>query len=49
MKIALKINNMNGNFLHDVAYLITGVIIWPICYVSGFIFGLFKVIFGNND
>ena len=35
---------MNGNIIHDVAYLITGVIIWPICYAAGFIIGLYKAI-----
>lgn len=35
---------MNGNLIHDAAYLITGVIIWPICYAAGFIIGLCKTI-----
>lgn len=33
---------MNGNIIHDAAYLITGVIIWPVCYAAGFIIGLYK-------
>lgn len=35
---------MNGNIIHDAAYLITGIIIWPFCYASGFIIGLCKAI-----
>ena len=35
---------MNGNIIHDAAYLITGVIIWPICYASGFIIGLCRAV-----
>lgn len=40
---------MNGNIIHDVAYLVTGVIIWPICYVTGFIVGLFDLIVGKKQ
>jgi hypothetical protein len=35
---------MNGNIFHDAAYLITGLIIWPICYASGFVIGLYRSI-----
>lgn len=35
---------MNGNIIHDVAYLITGIIIWPFCYTSGFIIGLYRAV-----
>lgn len=35
---------MNGDLIHDVVYLVTGAIIWPICCLAGFIVGLFDVV-----
>ena len=35
---------MNGNIIHDAAYLITGIIIWPFCYAAGFVIGLYRSI-----
>ncbi len=35
---------MNGDFFHDAAYLITGIIIWPVACVAGFLVGIWKYV-----
>lgn len=35
---------MNGNIIHDIAYITAGIVIFPIAYIAGLIMGLYDII-----